>query len=70
MERFEIVTEESRRIIIREMLNDCATVVRYQLALIFLSSLCVDLGEGDSRTDSQLIFRQVGMAEDKGTKKI
>ena len=37
---------------IREMQKDYTTVLRYQLALIFLSSLSVDLGEGDSQTDS------------------
>lgn len=52
VERFEIVTEESRRMTIREMQKDYTTVLRYQLALIFLSSLSVDLGEGDSQTDS------------------
>ena len=38
------------------------------LLFAFLSSLCVDLG-GDSQTDAQLIFYQVGMTEDKETRK-
>lgn len=39
------------------------------LLFIFLSSLSVDLGEGDSQTDSQLIPYQAGMMEDRETRK-
>ena len=38
VERFETVTEESRRMTIREMQKDYATVLRYQLALIICFS--------------------------------
>lgn len=39
------------------------------LLFIFLSSLSVDLGEGDSQTDTQLILYQAGMMEDRETRK-